>query len=53
MDVKINLRIITKNHVADPELGFLTESILKLNGYARAMPIASELNFVSIYYYFW
>ena len=26
MAVKMNLRIITKNHAADPEKGFLTES---------------------------
>ena len=26
---KMNLRIITKNHVADPEIGFLTKSISK------------------------
>ena len=29
MGVKINSRIITKNHAADPEIGFLTKSILK------------------------
>ena len=27
MGVKINLRIITKNHADDPEIGFLTKSI--------------------------
>ena len=27
MGVKMNLRIITKNHTADPEIGFLTKSI--------------------------
>ena len=27
MDVKMNLRIITKNHGANPEIGFLTKSI--------------------------
>ena len=36
----MNLRIITKNHVADPEIGFLTKSISKLYGRATAMPIA-------------
>ena len=40
MTVKINLRIITKNRVADPEIGFLTKSISKPNGSATAMPTA-------------
>ena len=44
MGVKMNLRIITKNHVADPEIGFLTKSISKPNGYAKAIPTAWELN---------
>ena len=43
MNVKMNLRIITKNHAADPEKGFLTKSISKLNGRATAMPTAWEL----------
>ena len=43
MAVKMNLRIITKNHAADPEKGFLTKSISKPNGCARAMPTAWEL----------
>ena len=38
--VKTNLRIITKNRAADPEIGFLTKSISKLNGRAMAMPTA-------------
>ena len=29
MVMKMNLWIITKNHAADPELGFLTKSISK------------------------
>ena len=44
MGVKMNLRIITKNHPADPEIGFPTKSISKLNGRATAMPTAWELN---------
>ena len=44
MAVKMNLRIITKNHVSDPEIGFLTKSISKPNGYATAMPTAWELS---------
>ena len=43
MTVKMNLRIITKNHPADPEIGFLTKSISKSNGCATAMPTAWEL----------
>ena len=39
----MNLRIITKNHAADPEIGFLTKSISKLHGRATAMPTAWEL----------
>ena len=42
MAVKINLRIITKNHAADPEKGFLTKSISKPYGRATAMPPAWE-----------
>ena len=45
MAVKKQLRIITKNHVADPGIRFLTKSILKPNGYATAMPTAWELIF--------
>ena len=41
--VKMNLRIITKNHAADPEKRFLTKSISKPNGCATAMPTAWEL----------
>ena len=43
MAVKMNLRIMTKNHAADPEIGFLTKSISKPNGCATAMPTACEL----------
>ena len=38
--VKVNLTIITKNHAADPEIGFLTKSISKPYGRATAMPPA-------------
>ena len=34
MAVKMNLTIITKNHAADREIGFLKKSISKPNGYA-------------------
>ena len=37
---KMNYRIITKNHVGDQEIGFITKSISKLNGRAMAMPTA-------------
>ena len=40
----MNLRIITKNHAADPEKGFLKKSISKPYGRATAMPTAWELN---------
>ena len=43
MDVKMNLRIVTKNHAADPEIVFLTKSISKPNGHATAMPTAWKL----------
>ena len=43
MGEKINLRIITENLAADPEIGFLTKSILKPYGRATAMPTAWEL----------
>ena len=51
MAVKMNLRIITKRFAADPEIGFLTKSISKANGYATAMPPAWELkinNFMNL-----
>ena len=41
--VKMNLSIITKNHAADPVIGFLTKSISKLYGRATAVPPVSEL----------
>ena len=34
-----------KNHAADPEIGFLTKSILKPYSRATAMPPAWELNY--------
>ena len=42
MGVKMNFRIITKNHAADPEIRFLTKSISKPFGRATAMPPAWE-----------
>ena len=48
MAAKMNLRRITKNHAADPEKGFLAESISKPNGRATAMPTAWELTFRSL-----
>ena len=44
MAVKMNLRIITKNHTVDPEIGFLAKSISKSNGFVTAMPTARELS---------
>ena len=43
MAVKMNVRIITTNHAADPEIGFLTKSISKPYCRATAMPTAWEL----------
>ena len=48
MGVKMNLRIITKNHAADPEIGFRTKSISKPYSRATAMPPACELIILSI-----
>ena len=44
MGVKMNLRIRTKNHAVDPELGILAESILKPYGRATAITPAWELS---------
>ena len=43
MGVKMNIRVITKNHATDPEIALLTKSISKPYGRAAAMPTASEL----------
>ena len=40
MSVKMNFRIIKKNHEADPEIRFFTESISNPYGRATAMPTA-------------
>ena len=37
MGLKINLRIITKNHAADSEKEFLTKSSSKPNGLAKIL----------------
>ena len=42
----MNLRIITKNHGADPETGFLKKSISKPNGCATAMSTAWEVKMI-------
>ena len=44
MASKMNLTIGTKNHGADPEIGFLAKSISKFNGFATARPTAWELS---------
>ena len=44
MDVKMISRIITKNHAADQEIGFLIKSITKPYERATAMPPAWDLN---------
>ena len=43
MSFKKDLRIITKNHAADPKIRFLTRSTLKSFGRAAAMSTAWEL----------
>ena len=43
MDVIMNLRIKTKIYAADPDIGFLTKSILKRYCRVAVMPTASEL----------
>ena len=48
MGVKMNLRIIMKNHAAVPEIEFLTKSISKPYGHATAMPPAWELTYLVI-----
>ena len=44
----MNLRIVTKNHAADSEIGFLKKSISKPYGRATPMPPAWELNAVKM-----
>ena len=51
MGVKMNLRIVTENHAADPEIGFLTKSISKPYGRATAMPPAWELRLKNVLEY--
>ena len=46
----MNLRIITKNHAADSEKGFLIKSISKPYGRATAMPQVCELNSYSSFF---
>ena len=43
MDININVRIKTKNHAADSEIGFLTKSISTPNACKTAIPTAWEL----------
>ena len=35
----MNLRILTKNHAADPDIGFLTKSISKANGHPDSVVV--------------
>ena len=51
MGVKMNLRIIPKNHVSDLEIGFLTNSISKPYGRATAMPTAWEFKINLLLHY--
>ena len=47
MGVKMNLKIITKNHPAYTDVGFLTKSISKPYDRATAMPPACELKIIA------
>ena len=42
----MKFKIITKIHEADPEIGFVSKSILKPFGRAKAKPPAWELTYV-------
>ena len=58
MAVKMNLKIIMKNHAADRKIGFLAKSISKSKGCATAIPTAWELilkgyQFGIRKFYFW
>ena len=46
---KMNFRIITKTHAADPEKGFLAKLISKSDGCTTAMPTAWELNLIFLF----
>ena len=43
MNVKMNLRIITNNNAANPEIGFLTASIVRPYGRTRVITTAWKL----------
>ena len=49
MDVKMNLRIITKNHADDSKIGSLLKIDFKAEWTHESMPTAWELNF---FFYF-
>ena len=43
MGVKMNFLVIRKHNAADPEIGFLTKSVLNPYGRTAAIPTACEL----------
>ena len=49
MGLKMNLRKITRNHEADPEIEFLTKSIRKPYERVTESPSASELEINLLY----
>ena len=51
MGVKMNLRIIKKNHAADPEIELLAKSISEPYDRATAMPPAWELKYKKLPFY--
>ena len=44
MNVKMNLRIITKNHAADSKIGFLLKIVFRADWTHESNPTAWELN---------
>ena len=49
MGVKMNSRIITKSHAAEPEIGFLTKSISKpygRNGHADSVGVKTSAKII-------
>ena len=48
MGEQMNLRILTQNYAADPEIGFIKKSILKPDDRTVAMSTAWELHMFSI-----
>ena len=50
MSVKINCRIITKNHAADSKIGSSPKVDFRADGTHESHPIAWELKFIKYHY---